>query len=46
MCYPDKGNHVMEKESRKTKKLQHIPQEFAPAAAFLAFFRHILRQSY
>jgi hypothetical protein len=46
MCYPDKGNHVMEKESRKIKKLQHVPQEFAPATPVFAFFCHILRQSY
>jgi hypothetical protein len=45
-CWPDKGNHVMEKESRKIKKLQHVPQEFAPAAAVFAFFCHIPLQYY
>jgi hypothetical protein len=46
MCGPDKSNHVMEKESRKIKKLRHVPQESAPAAAVFTFFCHILRQSY
>jgi hypothetical protein len=40
MCYPDKGKHVMEKESRNIKKLQHVPPGPAPAATRVLFLPH------
>jgi hypothetical protein len=38
MCYPDKGNHVMEKESRKIKKLQQFHKNSRRPRRSLRFF--------
>jgi hypothetical protein len=40
-CWPDKGKHLTDKESRKIRELQDASQKSAPAAPVFAFFCHI-----